>query len=685
MPGRYPAMESRFPRSWSEIRSRWPKNLRFPKWVGIALLILVMSVAGLFALANTSAATGLIQSIASAQLNRDIRIEGDTRLSVSLSPILTLENLIISNPEWAGTDNMGEIERLTVQIKLLPLLWGRMVLPRLEVDKPNMTLRRDKSGRANWNFEDESGATAGEPMRLPLIRHFAIRDGKIKIMDEERKLSFSGTVASQEVDTGKERRFQLTGKGVMNGAPFNLDLSGEPLLNIRASEPYPFRAELRAGATRIDAQGTITKPFDLARFEMALKLTGHDLADLFYLTGLALPNTPPYSLEGKLVRTGTRFDFDKFSGKVGDSDLSGNLKVEVEGDRPRLTADLKSDRLDFDDLGALFGAPPATEVGETASPAQKEQAKKMKAERRLLPDAPLQIERVRAMDAKVHYEARSVNAPDLPLEKVTLDLELEKGVLNLRPVSFSFPQGRLFGTVMIDARGATPKTSLDMRLANARLEEFFSQKQDEQPVLEGSILARAKLVGNGDSVRKTASTANGTVTFVVPRGEIRKAFAELLGVNITTGLALLLADSEEQTTLRCAVADFEAKNGILHAKTVVLDTSVTLATGEGTIDLRNERLDLRLQGAPKKARIRAIAPITVKGSLSSPSIGVDPAATVVQTGIAAALGVLLTPLAAVLPFVDPGLEKNADCRALMQEARKSGGANVAPERLTPAN
>ena len=42
---------------------------------------------------------------------------------------------------------------------------------------------------------------------------------------------------------------------------------------------------------------------------------------------------------------------------------------------------------------------------------------------------------------------------------------------------------------------------------------------------------------------------------------------------------------------------------------------------------------------------------------------------VAQVGVAVALGAVLTPLAAVLPFVDPGLAKNADCAGLMSEAQ----------------
>jgi len=114
---------------------------------------------------------------------------------------------------------------------------------------------------------------------------------------------------------------------------------------------------------------------------------------------------------------------------------------------------------------------------------------------------------------------------------------------------------------------------------------------------------------------------------------------------------------------------------------VVLDTNDVLATGKGSIDLETEKIDLRLTGHPKEARIRVMAPITIQGSLRSPSVGIDPTKTIAQAGLATVLGVFLTPLASILPFVDPGLSDDANCRALMQSARKSGGSAVAP---TPA-
>ena len=98
-----------------------------------------------------------------------------------------------------------------------------------------------------------------------------------------------------------------------------------------------------------------------------------------------------------------------------------------------------------------------------------------------------------------------------------------------------------------------------------------------------------------------------------------------------------------------------------------------VATGTGTVDLRDETLNLRLAGKPKKFRlVRIGAPITVKGSLASPRLGVDAGKAAAQLAISGLLGVVVAPLSAVLPFINPGLAKNADCAALLRTAGEVG-------------
>jgi len=663
------------------------------RWGMIGAILLTIAIVVFLVIFDWNWFRGPLGRFASARLDREVVITGDLRVHPwSFSPKAEALGVRIAQPDWAAKADpkgspagtpMAKVDRIAVQIKLLPLLKGDVILPLLAVDRPDVRLLRDGSGKANWTFGDPNAPKT--PLKLPAIQHFIINDGQLRYEDQQRDVFFLGTVNSNEHATADGRgRFVLEGKGQLNRSPFTALVTGGPLLNISPNRPYPFDARVDAGSTHVLAKGDITKPFNLGLFETQLSVSGTDLNRLYALTGLTLPNTPPYKISGHLTRNGQRFDFKKLNGRIGDSDVSGDLFVLTGRERPYLEADLQSRRLDFDDLGSLVGAAPATGRGETASAGQKVEAAQRDATQRLLPDATLQVERVKAMDAKVKYRALAVNAPNLPLQKVRLDLTLEKGVLTMDPIAFTFSRGDLAGKVRLDANPKVPRTDLDLRLTNAKLEDFITIKNDGKPAVEGGVMARAKLTGYGNSVHRAASTANGQVTLVSPKGQIRQAFAELLGVNASKGLLLLLSKSDKETSVRCAVADFNVKDGVMTSNQIVADTGVVLARGKGTIDLQNERMDLRIDGDSKKPRlVRLFIPITIKGPFMSPKVGLETGGAVAQGGIAAALGAFVSPLAAILPFVTGGEAKDADCASLVAEAR-SDGAPVKVAQTTPA-
>ena len=185
--------------------------------------------------------------------------------------------------------------------------------------------------------------------------------------------------------------------------------------------------------------------------------------------------------------------------------------------------------------------------------------------------------------------------------------------------------------------------------------------------------ARAVVDGTGDSVHQVMSDANGRFTLILPDGQVTSAFAELTGINVSKGLGLLLTKSDEKAPIRCGVAQFKIDEGLMNAENITFDTQDVLIKGSGNINLGPEELHLEIKGEPKKIRLtRLRTPIEVKGHLLKPSVGIDIGSTAKQGAIAAALGAIATPIAAVLAFVDPGLAKDQNCAALLAEAEHKG-------------
>lgn len=613
------------------------------------------------AFADWNALRGPIARWASAMSGREIAIRGDLDVRPwSLTPAVRVGGLSIGNPaRYQNRGAFAEVEDAEVELRLLPLLWGRFDIVRLELTGADISLYRSAEGVSNW-----SSAQSGRPFNWPAVRSFSMRDGRVRLNDEKRRLTLDAEFSTEE-SAGQGGRFVLSGEGRINRRPFSLELSGPPLLNVRRDRPYAFVGEVRAGATRIRAEGAVRRPFDLAAWAADIEASGADLAQLYELTGLALPNTPPYRLAGRIERAGGAYAMPHVAGRIGDSDIRGAFRATRRAnDRLFLDGDFQSASLDFDDLLTVLGAPPSTAGDETASAEQRRTAEEMRAAQRVLPDARLDMARVRTMDARVSFRAARVRSERFPLRGFAADIALEDGLLRLDPLSLDLRQGRLGGAVALDAREDAPRAAIDVRLTNARVESILALS--EQAPISGALVGRARLSGVGASVREAAANAHGEVMLAMPSGEVREALAELTGINVTRGLGLLIANPDETINVRCAMASFRVQRGVARAQTILIDTETVLIGGEGEISLRDETLDLRLQGEPKTPRlVRVSAPIRIGGRLRDPSIGVDAGDALGQGGIAALLASLVAPLAAVLPFLDPGLADNADCAALL--------------------
>jgi uncharacterized protein involved in outer membrane biogenesis len=669
---------------------------------GVALLLAVLIVT--VALLPASVWKRIITHVASSDLGRRVSIDGKLEVHVfSWNPRVVIEGLRVANADWAPKRPMLRVKRLDVTLSLLSLFKPTLVFPRIEIDGPDIDLMRDSSSRANWDFStpgakkpQKPGASA--PAKIPVIKQFILADGVLAASDQVRKLTFNGQIAVNEGARSADQALRMHGSGVLNGKPFELRLDGAPLINSEHSKPYEFDVAVSAADIKLTAHTNIAHPFDLGEVTAKFHLAGQDLADAFYLTGLALPNTPPYDLAGTAVRNGMKFTVNDFRGRLGSSDINGKLSVDTGHERPFLSAQLDSSSLNLADLAAPLGtqavpenkadtlaggSPAAPAAAGTRAPGAPAAAAPVAAgpdaskNALLLPDADLQVARVRAMDADVQFVADSINTAKFPMKKVQFHLRLDDGLLTLDPLTFTLPEGRFSGSVKLNARPAVPVTDIDMQLKNLDLAQF-KPGSSSTPPLAGDLVGRLQLHGAGSSVHKAAADARGDITVVIPKGEMRAAFAELTGINVASGLGLLIAKKDEDTNIRCGIVSFHADDGDLKATTMVLDTGRVLITGSGAVQLGSEKIDLSLRGQPKGIRlVRLRSPIEIGGSLLHPTIGVRTLDVVAQTGGAIALGVLLTPVASLLAFVDPGLAKDANCADLVAQTSQDKGLPAA--------
>ncbi len=300
---------------------------------------------------------------------------------------------------------------------------------------------------------------------------------------------------------------------------------GGPLVNLDPDKPYPFDLSIAAGDIKVAADGSVRKPFDLGRFTLDVSASGSDLADLYYLTQLALPNTPPFKIAARIERNVNKVRVTQLNGTLGQSDLTGELGVDMSRKRPSLTGNLESRQLRLADLAASLGSKPKASQApqgksEPARPSKKGAQEQAPANARLFPVARLQVDRVRAMDADVKFHATSIQAGSLPMKEVAFHIKLDDGVLSLTPFAFELPQGKLRRYRADRRRRARrPSTHLDVRVRDMQLDQLKGKAPDAKPPLGGVLQARAVFDGTGDSLHDFMADADGRVIVVIPQGE----------------------------------------------------------------------------------------------------------------------------------------------------------------------
>lgn len=424
------------------------------------------------------------------------------------------------------------------------------------------------------------------------------------------------------------------------------------------------------GGATVFFDGGIAGPF-VRGIDGAITLRGDNLAEFAELLGLAAPDTPPYEWNARLSSGADEWRLNGITGTVGDSDLAGDIVVRLAGERPFIDADLRSDSLDFDDVGLFVGAPTQIE-GEAANELQVATNQAFQQSDRLIPDATLDLSRIRAVDAEVDFQAASVRAGGFPMQTVTLHMNLDDGVMRFDPLEFTMAQGHLVTTLEIDASGETVATDASGQLDGMQLADMAAGR-----IGTGEIEGRFTLAMTGDNLRRAAGSAGGDIAMWVRDGAVRKLAEEAADLDIGEALLLLMSEdaaNPELEPLRCGVMRFNVEQGVARAEPVVFDSTDSLIAVEGRIDFNDESLDIAIDADNKDVSWgQLLGDVTVGGTMRRPQIAPELGPAVAQGGLVALLGALAGPLAA-LPFFNPEEADNAPCAELLARAQQAPAA-----------
>jgi uncharacterized protein involved in outer membrane biogenesis len=644
---------------------------RLPRWAVIALrtiggILLALFLAwAILYITKGRFLKGTFERIASSSTGRDVRVAGDFQFY--FNPInlkYVSEGLTVSNPQWAGEGDFFAAKRIELNVATLSFIWGERRINILDLQGGALDLRWDETGARNsWTFGDGKG----EPLDIPLIRRAVVAGTRIRYHDPA--MAVRAAIAIETVKATQEKfdnAIRFRGEGVARETPFTLWGALLSPNETVAGGQNQLALRLNAVRTQADITGTLPGATQIEGAKLNADVRGSNLADMFAVAGIAVPDTRRYRLRSALTKVGDEWRFTAMRGRFGDSDLAGRLTVKMTQPRLFLDADLTTRTLDIVDVGPFIGYSPAAS-------ASGEVTQIVGGRPRLLPDAPLRADALANFDAKLSWKVARVRAEQLPLSDVTLGLTLDDRLLKLSPLNFAMARGTVTSDITINARNPAVVTDYDVRLSPTPMGTLLAGFGVEESGTSGTIKARVNMRGTGDSVRKSLASADGRIAVIIPRGSMWARNAQLAEIDLGLFIQKMFEKKlKEPVAINCGLIAFTVRRGIAAADPILIDTQKNVMLGRGGFSFRNETLDLAFRADGKKFSLfSGQSPVGIGGYFAQPSIDVISPELLTRAGAGLGLGVAASPLAAILAFVDVGDAKSADCGPVLSGARAS--------------
>lgn len=200
-----------------------------------------------------------------------------------------------------------------------------------------------------------------------------------------------------------------------------------------------------------------------------------------------------------------------------------------------------------------------------------------------------------------------------------------------------------FGDAKVKGKAAYLRGRLhaEMKAAGVDYKEIFGSVEG------GNVTAEFSVDSRGEGADQLVANLNGHFLLVGGPGTMSGRDVDFWASDL---LGFVLTAQEKETKVNCIVADYAIANGVMTARRVMIDTARVAIFGEGTIDLKAGRVDMRLTPKPKeKALVNLATPVIARGEFGQVKVTPDPA------GLARTVGGLVlsavNPAMAVVPYV----------------------------------
>ena len=120
----------------------------------VSSIIIILAIGGYVFVRNfdLNRYKSYIEDIVNRETGRTLKMNGEAKLGISFIPTLVINDVELSNPEWAVNPQMVKLQKLEIKAAILPLLKGRIVIDKLILQQPEIYLETAADGQKSWEF-----------------------------------------------------------------------------------------------------------------------------------------------------------------------------------------------------------------------------------------------------------------------------------------------------------------------------------------------------------------------------------------------------------------------------------------------------------------------------------------------------------------------------------------------------
>lgn len=628
------------------------------------------------------------------KLERSVKIDNPFKLKLIGGLQVKADGFWISAPAEFNIPKLASAKKLELKLRYSDL-WNikdgdPYVIKSLKAEQVDANLARLLSGKSTWQFNKDEN----DPIRpFPVIQTLVISQGQARVNDSLTKSNLTVSFSTDEGETNVAPNSKVAIKGEFREREIIGELITKGFLPIASqnenSSPVTSKGWLEYGKVHMKFDGKVYDVFGDQTIKGKLAVNGASLGELGDLFSITLPHTKPFKIMSGVEKNKEGWLIDIASAHVGQSDLYGKFKYDTRPEKSLLQGELKGKRFVLADLAPAFGGanPESTKKG------------------RIFPDKPLDFATYNRMNADISVNIDYVDLGKAfrePLKPFKASLNLNKNKLSLAKIDARTAQGSIAGDIYIDAHEQKkvanpqkeknrneikPDWNINLAVRDINLEKWLqiSEKrkkeakegnkgESSQAYVTGFLNGKAKLAGKGNSTAQLLDSLYGDLSLYVRNGKISHLVVEAVGLDIAQAVGILIK-GDKPIVMDCAVMNFKAKQGILKSNVALIDTPVTTIILNGDINMGKEQFDLRMIAEPKNfSPFTVRSPIHLTGTFLNPNVAPDaaPIGTRVAGGVLLAL---INPLAAIIPFLDPGKSKDnpndAMCYTTLNHIKKN--------------